>query len=141
MTVEEQLKAALAEVERLRGVVGSQAEDIKGLDETVRNLNETIKGLDETITNLNRTLEWLRRKVFCKMSEKTIPVDPAQLSLFEEYAMTDEECAALAAEVDAAEQALVKTIAVRQKPASSPLDTTGLPVEENHIYPDDTLDG
>ncbi|MCF0220175.1 MAG: IS66 family transposase [Muribaculaceae bacterium] len=126
MTVEEQLKVALTENEKLRRVISSQA--------------ETIKEQGNKIMDMENELAWLRKKVFGKMSEKNLPIDPAQLSLFDEYAMTDEERKQLAAEVEAAEKTLVKTITVRQKPVRRPLDTTGLPVEEAHIYPDNTLD-
>lgn len=70
MTVGEQLAAALSEVENLR---------------------MTIAEKDRIIQDLQNKLLWLRKKVFGPMSEKALPVDPAQLSLFEEKHLTDEE--------------------------------------------------
>ena len=56
MTVEEQLAAALAEVENLR---------------------MTIAEKDCIIQDLQNKLLWLRKKVFGQMSEKALPVDPS----------------------------------------------------------------
>lgn len=54
--------------------------------------------------------------------------------------MTDEERAQLAAEMAAAEQTITKTITVKEKPARRDLNTSALPVEECHVYPDGTTD-
>ena len=83
MTVEEQLAAALAEVENLR---------------------MTIAEKDCLIQDLQNKLLWLRKKVFGQMSEKALPVDPSQLSLFDEKHLTDEERAQLDREVEEAEK-------------------------------------
>ena len=67
------------------------------------------------------------------MSEKALPVDPSQLSLFEEEHLTDEERAQLDREVEEAEKAITRTITVKAKPSRRPLDTTGLPEKVVHI--------
>ena len=87
MTVEEQLAAALAEVENLR---------------------MTIAEKDCMIQYLQNKLLWLRKKVFGQMSEKALRVDSSQLSLFEEKHLTDEERAQLDKEVEEAEKAFTK---------------------------------
>ena len=120
MTVEEQLAAALAEV---------------------GNLRMTIAEKDCIIRDLQNKLLWLRKKVFGQMSEKALPADPAQLSLFEEKHLTDEERVQLGREVEEAEKTITKTVAVKAKPSRRPLDTTGLPEKVFHIYPDGVLDG
>ena len=120
MTVEEQLAAALSEVENLR---------------------MTIAEKDRIIRDLQNKLLWLRKKVFGPMSEKTLPVDPAQLSLFEEKHLTDEERARLDREVEEAEKTITKTVTVKARPSRRPLDITGLPEKVVHIYPDGVLDG
>lgn len=74
------------------------------------------------------------------MSEKNLPLDPDQLLLFEQEHLTDEECARLDKEVEAAEQQMTKTITVKVKPSRRDLDTTGLPTEVIDIYPDGTTD-
>lgn len=103
MSPEEQLEAALAEVERLRAALAEK--DVK------------LASKDEQIKSLQDQLLWLRKKVYGHMSEKHLPIDPLQLNLFEKEHMTDEERARLAAEMAAAEQTITKTITVKEKPA------------------------
>lgn len=140
MTVEEQLISALAEVERLRkAVVGKDAE-ISHKDALLSLKDAEISQKNAEIKKLSDTLLWLRRKVFGKMSEKNLPLDPDQLLLFEQEHLTDEERARLDKEVEAAEQQMTKTITVKVKPSRRDLDTTGLPTEVIDIYPDGTTD-
>ncbi len=140
MTVEEQLISALAEVERLRkAVVGKDAE-ISHKDALLSLKDAEISQKNAEIKKLSNTLLWLRRKVFGKMSEKNLPLDPDQLLLFEQEHLTDEERARLDKEVKAAEQQMTKTITVKVKPSRRDLDTTGLPTEVIDIYPDGTTD-
>lgn len=140
MTVEEQLISALAEVERLRkAVVGKDAE-ISHKDALLSLKDAEISQKNAEIKKLSDTLLWLRRKVFGKMSEKNLPLDPDQLLLFEQEHLTDEERARLDKEVEAAEQQMTKTITVKLKPSRRDLDTTGLPTEVIDIYPDGTTD-
>jgi len=140
MTVEEQLISALAEVERLRkAVVGKDAE-ISHKDALLSLKDAEISQKNAEIKKLSDTLLWLRRKVFGKMSEKNLPLDPDQLLLFEQEHLTDEERARLDKEVEAAEQQMTKTITVKVKPSRRDLDATGLPTEVIDIYPDGTTD-
>lgn len=140
MTVEEQLISALAEVERLRkAVVGKDAE-ISHKDALLSLKDAEISQKNAEIKKLSDTLLWLRRKVFGKMSEKNLPLDPDQLLLFEQEHLTDEERARLDKEVEAAEQQMTKTITAKVKPSRRDLDTTGLPTEVIDIYPDGTTD-
>ena len=140
MTVEEQLISALAEVERLRkAVVGKDAE-ISHKDALLSLKDAEISRKDAEIKKLSDTLLWLRRKVFGKMSEKNLPLDPDQLLLFEQEHLTDVERARLDKEVEAAEQQMTKTITVKVKPSRRDLDTTGIPTEVIDIYPDGTTD-
>lgn len=140
MTAEEQLISALAEVERLRkAVVGKDAE-ISHKDALLSLKDTEISQKNAEIKKLSDTLLWLRRKVFGKMSEKNLPLDPDQLLLFEQEHLTDEKRARLDKEVEAAEQQMTKTITVKVKPSRRDLDTTGLPTEVIDIYPDGTTD-
>lgn len=140
MTAEEQLISALAEVERLRkAVVGKDAE-ISHKDALLSLKDAEISQKNAEIKKLSDTLLWLRRKVFGKMSEKNLPLDPDQLLLFEQEHLTDEERARLDKEVEAAEQQMTKTITVKVKPSRRDLDITGLPTEVIDIYPDGTTD-
>ena len=81
MTSEEQLKAALAEVERLRAALAEK--DVK------------LASKDEQIKSLQDQLLWLRKKVYGHMSEKHLPIDPLQLNLFEQEHMKDEDVRSL----------------------------------------------
>ena len=140
MTAEEQLISALAEVERLRKAVVGKDTEISHKDALLSLKDAEISRKNAEIKKLSDTLLWLRRKVFGKMSEKNLPLDPDQLLLFEQEHLTDEERARLDKEVEAAEQQMAKTITVKVKPSRRDLDTTGLPTEVIDIYPDGTTD-
>lgn len=126
MSVEEQLKSALAEVEKLRRAVVEKDAKLTEKDAQIKQLNDT--------------LLWFRKKIFGQMSEKHLPLDPNQLSLFEQEHLTDQERARLNKEVEASLQQMIKTIAVKVKPSRRNLDTTGLPIEVVDIYPEGTTD-
>jgi transposase len=148
MTVEEQLKAALREVEHLREVVAGKDAKIASLDATATSRAATITSqfaaiakLDATVRDLQGQLAWLRKKVFGKMSEKHLPLDPAQLSLFDQNQLMDEqEKAELAKVVEESEGEITRMITVKVKPSRKPLDMTKLPVEVEDIYPEGTTD-
>jgi len=125
MTLEQQEKL-LAEVEKLRAELSSK--------------DQKISNLTSQVESLSNMLLWLRKKVFGPMSEKRLPLDPAQLNLFDQKELTEEERAAIEAESKAQEEAITKTITVKVKPTRKPLDESKLPVEEEHIYPVGTTD-
>ena len=110
------------------------------LKESLVKSSEVIIKKDEKIASLEDQLYWLRKKVFGQMSEKHLPVDPAQLSLFSTEAITDEQKAEAEKANAKTDLTIVKTIAVKEKPARRSLDTTGLPTVETYIYPDGTTD-
>ena len=99
-----------------------------------------IERLKNKIASLEDQLYWLRKKMFGKMSEKNLPLDPAALlepGLFDEQ-FTEEERAALEAEVKKNEEEELKLIQVKgfeRKPRKA-IDTANLEVREEHIYPD-----
>jgi transposase len=100
------------------------------------------ENLRKRVVSLEDQLYWLRKKMFGKMSEKNLPLDPAVLSeptLFGEE-MTEEEKAALDAEVAKANNEELKVIKVKsfeRKPRKA-IDTGNLEVKEEHIYPEVT---
>ena len=98
---------------------------------------DKISALESEVASLKDQLYWLRKKMFGKMSEKNLPVDPMQLNLFETEPLSDEEQKGLDKAVEEQEQTITRTITV-SKPARKPIDTTRLPVEEINIYPDGT---
>jgi len=98
------------------------------------------ENLRKRVVSLEDQLYWLRKKVFGKMSEKNLPLDPAVLSeptLFGEE-MTEEEKAALDAEVvkaNAEELKVIKVKSFERKPRKA-IDTGNIEVKEEHIYPE-----
>lgn len=97
--------------------------------------NERLKML---VSSLENQLAWLRKKVFGSMSEKHLPLNPGelQLSLFPDQMSADEK-AKLQAEAQKEEEKLDKLISTKsEKPARKPLNTTKLPVKEEHFYPE-----
>jgi len=99
-----------------------------------------IERLKNKVASLEDQLYWLRKKMFGKMSEKNLPLDPAVLSepgLFDEQ-LAEEERAALEAEVKKNEEEESKLIQVKgfeRKPRKA-IDTAGLEVREEHVYPE-----
>ena len=99
-----------------------------------------IERLKGRVASLEDQLYWLRKKMFGKMSEKNLPLDPAILSdptLFDNP-LTDEERAELDAAVKKDEEDAAKLIQVRsfeRKPRKA-IDTANLEVREEHIYPE-----
>lgn len=96
--------------------------------------NERLKSL---VANLESQLAWLRKKVFGSMSEKHLPLDPAQLqlALFPD-STSEEEKVALEAEAARDKERIDRMVSCRkERPSRKPLDTSGLPVHEEHLYP------
>lgn len=99
-----------------------------------------IERLKSKVASLEDQLHWLRKKMFGKMSEKNLPLDPAALSeptLFDEP-LTDEERAELEAAVKKDEEAAAKLIKVRgfERKARGVIDTANIEVREEHVYPE-----
>lgn len=126
VAIEEQIKALMEENEALRRQVSEK--------------DATIASQKDEIAKLLDTLAYLRKKQFGHMSEKHLPLDPAQLTLFDQQQMTEEEKAALAQDVENAEEAITYSVTRKAKPSRKPLDDSKLPVKEIHIYPDGTTD-
>lgn len=82
-------------------------------------------------------LAWLRKKVFGSMSEKHLSLNPdeLQLNLFPEQ-MSEDQKARLEAEASAEQKNIDRIIGqIKERPSRKPLDTSKLPVREEHIYP------
>ena len=122
----------------------SEAEELAYLRKRVSSLEEEKTSLEKEKTQLLQQLEYWKKRFFGRMSEKKhLPLDPGQLSLFsaEELAqMSPEEKRELEAEASKQEEVITKTVKVKKKPKRRALDTTGLMVVENHIYPEGSTD-
>ena len=136
MTQSEHIKL-IEEYNALRAELDAAREEMKATLEKLSVQMERNSALENEVASLKDQLYWLRKKVFGKMSEKNLPVDPMQLNLFETEPMSEEEQAELRKAVDQQEQTITRTITV-SKPARKAIDTTRLPVEEIDIYPDGT---
>lgn len=77
--------------------------------------------------------------MFGRMSEKSLPLAPNQLSLFTQQEMSSDEKAGLEEEVRKTEEEMTRTVKVRAKPVRKSLDTSLLPVDEISLYPESTI--
>ena len=75
-------------------------EENKRLQAQVEKLSAEKAELENAVSSLKSMMEWYRKKLFGKMSEKNLPLDPSALepTLFDEQ-LSEEEQAALDAEV------------------------------------------
>ena len=108
--------------------------------EIIATLTTENNKLKEKVANLEKQLYWLRKKMFGKMSEKNLPLDPSVLgepTLFDEP-LTEEERAELDAAVKKDEEETTKLIRVKsfeRKPRKA-IDTKNLDVKEEHHWPE-----
>ena len=117
-------------------------EENKRLQAQIEKLSAEKAELENTVSSLKSMMDWFRKKLFGKMSEKNLPLDPSALepTLFDEQLSEDEQ-AALDAEVKAMEEQNAKTIEVKahkrevRKPVYS-----NLPVIVTDIYPEGMKD-
>lgn len=70
--------------------------------------------LENTVSSLKSMMDWFRKKLFGKMSEKNLPLDPSVLepTLFD-MSLSEEDRAALEAEVKKMEEQNAKVIEVK----------------------------
>ena len=112
----------------------------KALLEEIEKLRQDKAALISRVSSLEQSLYWLRKKVFGRMSEKSLPLDPNQLFLFSKEEMSSMEISRLEEEVRKSEEEITRTIKVKEKPVRKSLDTSSLPVEVVDLYPEGTTD-
>ena len=115
-------------------------EQEKALLEEIETLRQDKAMLIDRIASLEQSLYWLRKRIFGRMSEKSLPLDPNQLLLFSKEEMSSMEVSRMEGEVRKSEEEITKTIKVKEKPVRKPLDTSSLPVEVVDLYPEGTTD-
>ena len=113
--------------EQIRAIIGE--------NEKLRKENDALSG---KVAFLEQSLYWLRKKMFGRMSEKNLPLDPNQLLLFPDEGLSSEKKAELEEEVRKGEEEMTKAVKVKEKPVRKPLDTSSLLVEEVNLYPEGT---
>lgn len=132
-----EIQALLEENKRL-------AAQVKKLAEENAELSAKKTELENTVSSLQAMMAWFRKKLFGKMSEKHLPLEPSVLepSLFDER-LSEEERAALDAEVKKMEEANAKAIEVKahKREVRKPVMSSELPVIiAADIYPDGMKD-
>ena len=115
-------------------------EQEKALLEEIEKLRQDKAALISRVSSLEQSLYWLRKKVFGRMSEKSLPLDPNQLFLFSKEEMSSMEISRMEEEVRKSEEEITRTIKVKEKPVRKSLDTSSLPVEVVDLYPEGTTD-
>lgn len=109
------------------------------LQKKLKESEAKIEELKSEIQGLLSQMAWMRKKLFGSMSEKHLPVDPSVLqpTLFDEV-LSDEEQAAIDAEVQKMEEQNAKVIEVKahKREVRKPVINHDLPVKETHIYPE-----
>ena len=119
--------------------IQSLIEENKKLAAQVEKLIAEKVELENTVSSLKSMMDWFRKKLFGKMSEKNLPLDPSVLepTLFD-MSLSEEDRAALEAEVKKMEERNAKVIEVKshKREVRKPVMRKDLPVEETHIYPD-----
>ena len=91
-------------------------EQEKALLEELEQLRHDKAALISRVASLEQSLYWLRKKVFGRMSEKNLPLDPGQLLLFSKEEMSSMETSRMEEEVRKSDEEITRTIKVRKKP-------------------------
>lgn len=136
------MQALIEENKRLQAQIEKLSAEKAVLEGKKIELEKEKAELENTVSSLKSMMDWFRKKLFGKMSEKNLPLDPSALepTLFDEQLSEDEQ-AALDAEVKAMEEQNAKTIEVKahkrevRKPVYS-----NLPVIVTDIYPEGMKD-
>lgn len=112
---------------------------ITTLETAGQKMQDKIDHMQSVIDSLQNMMAWFRKKMFGSMSEKNLPLDPSVLepTLFD-MSLSEDEQAALDAEVKRMEEQNAKTIEVKshKREVRKPVMRKDLPVEETHIYPE-----
>jgi transposase len=134
------------EIQRLReelARLSGEVETLRAERAEMKSANEKLlaekEEMQQVINDLRSMMAWFRKKLFYKMSEKNLPLDPNVLepTLFDQ-ALSEEEQARLDAEVKAMEERNAKAIEVKahKREIRKPVLSGSLPIEETHIYPE-----
>ena len=129
-------KERMTEERNRRDMLESELAQMSGVVDRLRAEKEEMQ---QVIDDLRSMMAWFRKKLFYKMSEKNLPLDPDVLepTLFDQP-LSEQEQARLDAEVKAMEERNAKAIEVRahKRDVRRPVLSGNLPVEETHIYPE-----
>ena len=146
----EKMSGQSLEIQRLReelARLSGEVETLRAERAEMKSANEKLlaekEEMQQVINDLRSMMAWFRKKLFYKMSEKNLPLDPNVLepTLFDQ-SLSEEEQARLDAEVKAMEEQNAKAIEVKahKRDVRRPVLSGNLPVEETHIYPEGIQD-
>lgn len=160
MTIEEQnallerVKALEDELSRKDEVIETNKKRIRDREEKIEQIEHVVEAKEREIEKIERVIEaneqkilelenqlyWLRKKVFGKMSEKRLPLDPSVLdkpSLFGDE-MSEQERNALNAATAKELSDIDRTVKVaeHERKVRKAIDTSKLEVREMHVYPE-----
>lgn len=113
-------------------------EQIEDLRNEVSSKEAKISELSRKVRDLTITIGLLQRKIYGRMSEKQLPLDPDQLSLFDAKELSAEEKASLEKEVKEYDETVTRVIKEKRRPSRKPVDISKLQTTEEHIYPEGT---
>ena len=106
-------------------------------DARIAELEAELEKRDSMIATLESQLDWLRKKVFGKMSEKRLPENPMEEPTLFDDILSETESVAIDIQKAKDEEVVTRTIVVRTKRENrKAIDTSKLQVEEEHIYPE-----
>lgn len=106
-------------------------------DARIAELEAELEKRDTKIATLESQLDWLRKKVFGKMSEKCLPENPMEEPTLFDDVISESESAAIDVQKAKDEEVVTRTIIVRtNRENRKAIDTSKLHVEEEHIYPE-----
>lgn len=132
---EAELRKRAAELQKIQNDLQETKEALQKKVDTLTRENAELEAAN---ASLQASLEWFRKKLFGKMSEKHLPLDPSALepTLFD-LSLLDEEQKALDAEVVKMEEDNAKAIEVKShtREVRKPI-YSNLPVREIHIFPE-----
>ena len=134
-----ELKEKSKTLEEMSKDLEAKNKKLEAANSTISNLEVEKEKMQGIIDSLQNMMAWFRKKMFGSMSEKNLPLDPPVLepTLFD-MSLSEEEQAALDAEVRKMEEQNAKTIEVKshKREVRKPVVRKDLPVEETHIYPE-----
>lgn len=79
-------------------------------------LKNTLVAKDEKIASLENQLLWFRKNIFGRMSEKHLPLNPNQLSLFDSEPLTSEQISEVEKANEKSDNTVIKLITAKNKP-------------------------
>lgn len=144
------LRKENAELKTAGEQLRKESDQLRNESNEIRKHNADLKSLQADLVcklnDLQRQVDYWRQRFFGRSSEKKhLPLDPDALqpSLFgdEELSqLTPEQKQEIEDKAEKEDTATARRIKPKEKAARRSLDTTGLPVEETHLYPEGTTD-